>query len=138
LIEFENLTSYDFDIHLLEKIAKSVTKKDIEFVLCDDLHIRLINKEFRGCDCATDVLSFPLESIPHAPLGTVIISLDRAKDEAKLHNHSVDEEIALLFIHGLLHLLGYDHEVDEGQMRHKEKELIEKFQLPKSLIVRNS
>jgi len=138
LIEFENLTSYDFDIHLLEKIAKSVTKKDIEFVLCDDLHIRLLNKEFRGCDCATDVLSFPLESIPHAPLGTVIISLDRAKDEAKLYNHSVDEEIALLFIHGLLHLLGYDHEVDEGQMRQKEKELIEKFQLPKSLIVRNS
>jgi len=138
LIEFENLTSYEFDIRLLEKIAKSVTKKDIEFVLCDDLHIRLLNKEFRGCDCATDVLSFPLESMPHAPLGTIIISLDRAKDEAKFYNHCVDEEIALLFIHGLLHLLGYDHEIDEGQMRQKEKKLIEKFQLPKSLIVRNS
>jgi len=138
LIEFENLTSYKLDTHLLEKIAKSVTKKDIEFVLCDDLHIRLLNKRFRGCDCATDVLSFPLENMPLAPLGSIIISLDRAKDEAKLHNHSVDEEIALLFIHGLLHLLGYDHEVDEGQMRQKEKELIEKFRLPKSLIVRNS
>lgn len=138
MIAFENLTNYDLDLTLLEKIAKSVSKKDIEFVLCDDRHIHLVNKEFRGKDCATDVLSFPLDDMPHAPLGTIVVSLERAKDEAKIHGHECDEEIALLFIHGLLHLMGYDHEVDTGQMRQKEQELIQKFDLPKSLIVRNS
>ncbi len=55
---------------------------------------------------------------------------------AKRFKHSTDDEVALLFIHGILHLLGYDHEADSGEMRDMERELIEKFNLPDSLIVR--
>ena len=71
------------------------------------------------------------------PLGSIVISIDTAKKEAEEFGHSIEDEIKLLFIHGLLHLLGYDHEIDNGEMRAKEAEIIEKFNLPKSLIVRN-
>ena len=59
-------------------------------------------------------------------------------EKAKEYNHGSDNELKLLFIHGLLHLLGFDHEIDNGEHRHKEEELIKKFNLPSSLIVRNS
>ena len=60
------------------------------------------------------------------------------EQKAKEYNHSINDEFTLLFIHGLLHLLGFDHEVDEGEHRSKEEELIKQFNLPNSLIVRNS
>ncbi|MEO1923813.1 MAG: rRNA maturation RNase YbeY, partial [Nautiliaceae bacterium] len=84
----------------------------------------------------TDVLSFPLENIPGMPLGSIVISIDTAKKGAKEFGHSIENEIKLLFIHGLLHLLGYDHEIDNGEMRAKEEEIIKKFNLPQSLIIR--
>jgi probable rRNA maturation factor len=83
------------------------------------------------------VLSFPLEEMPHLPLGSIVISIDRAKEVSSRLSHDCDDEVALLFIHGLLHLLGYDHESDEGQMREKEASLIKEFDLPNSLILRN-
>lgn len=65
-----------------------------------------------------------------------MINVDLAKQKAKELGHSYEEEISLLFIHAMLHLLDFDHENDNGEMREKEKELIEHFNLPKSLIVR--
>ena len=138
LIELDNLTEYELDISLLEKISESLSQKSIELVVCDDAYIQQLNCEFRGKDNPTDVLSFPLEQMPNAPLGTVVINLDKAREKAQELGHDIDAEITLLFIHGMLHLLGYDHESDSGQMRQKEMELIAKFALPASLIIRNS
>lgn len=69
-------------------------------------------------------------------LGSVVINLDLVELKAAQLGHGRDDETALLFTHGMLHVLGYDHESDDGQMRAKECEIIEKFRLPKSLIVR--
>ena len=69
-------------------------------------------------------------------LGSVVINLDLVELKAAQLGHGRDDETALLFTHGMLHVLGYDHESDNGQMRAKECEIIEKFRLPKSLIIR--
>lgn len=96
-----------------------------------------INLKQRKQDKTTDVLSFPLENIhENLPLGSIVINVDLAKQKAKDLGHTYEEELSLLFIHAMLHLLGFDHERDNGQMREKEKELIEYFKLPKSLIIR--
>nr|WP_314071785.1 rRNA maturation RNase YbeY [uncultured Campylobacter sp.] len=71
-----------------------------------------------------------------ALLGSVVINLDLVELKAAQLGHGRDDETALLFTHGMLHVLGYDHESDDGQMRAKECEIIKKFRLPKSLIVR--
>ncbi len=134
-IEDEVNSGYDFT--LLESIRKKVCRCEIEFILTDDKRIRVLNAKYRGIDKATDVLSFPLEDVAHMPLGTIVVSIDKVKEKAKELGHTQEDELALLFIHGLLHLMGYDHEIDSGQMRQKEKEIILDFNLPDSLIVRN-
>jgi len=80
--------------------------------------------------------NFDGENFAPVLLGSVVINLDLVELKAAQLGHGRDDETALLFTHGLLHVLGYDHESDEGQMRAKECEIIEKFRLPKSLIVR--
>lgn len=80
--------------------------------------------------------NFGGENFAPALLGSVVINLDLVELKAAQLGHGRDDETALLFTHGLLHVLGYDHESDDGQMRAKECEIIEKFRLPKSLIVR--
>ena len=80
--------------------------------------------------------NFDVGNFAPALLGSVVINLDIVELKAAQLGHGTDDETALLFTHGLLHLLGFDHESDEGQMRAKECEIIEKFRLPKSLIVR--
>ena len=137
MIDFENQTDFEFDINSLNEIYEYLTNKDIELILTTDEEIQELNKIHRQKDKPTDVLSFPLENIPGMPLGSIIISVDTAKKGANEFGHSIEDEIKLLFTHGLLHLLGYDHEIDNGEMRAKEKEIIEKFNLPKSLIIRN-
>ena len=137
-LDFDNQTDQEIEISRLEEIAASLTDKDIELVITGNEQIRELNKEHRGKDKPTDVLSFPYEPISGFPLGSIVISIDLVKEKAKEYGHTFDEELALLFIHGLLHLLGYDHEIDKGEHREKEEELIEKFALPKSLIVRNT
>ncbi|MFA9374786.1 MAG: rRNA maturation RNase YbeY [Poseidonibacter sp.] len=139
MIDFENNTSYDIDISILEKISISLTKKDIELIIVNNDEIQQLNKEHRNIDKATDVLSFPLDfELENMPLGSIVISVDFVEEKAKEYNHTFNEELSLLFIHGLLHLLGFDHEVDDGEHRDKEEELIKEFNLPNSLIVRNS
>ncbi|MEN8303401.1 MAG: rRNA maturation RNase YbeY [Campylobacterota bacterium] len=136
MIELDNRTSLDVNEQLLAKITKTLTKKDIELIVTDDDEMRSINSEYRGIDRPTDVLSFPYEDMPMSPLGTIIISSSHVEEKAKEFSHTNDDEFTLLFIHGLLHLLGFDHEVDSGEMRDKEKKLIKQFNLPNSLIIR--
>lgn len=123
---------------LLEQIADFLGAGDVELVFVNDDEMREINREQRGIDKATDVLSFPYEQVPGGLMGSVVISTDTASRVASELGHSIECEIALLFLHGILHILGYDHEIDDGQMRGKEKEVIEHFNLPNSLIIRNS
>jgi probable rRNA maturation factor len=136
MIELENKTSLDVDTDFLQTVASSLTNKDIELIITNDHEIKEINKQHRGINKSTDVLSFPYDDMPLAPLGSIVICDSHVIDKAKELNHSASDELSLLFIHGLLHLCGYDHEIDDGQMREKEKEIIEKFKLPKSLIIR--
>ncbi|MGB7403340.1 MAG: rRNA maturation RNase YbeY [Arcobacter sp.] len=139
MIDFDNQTQIDIDISSLEIIKNELSPKDIELILVYNDEIQTLNKEHRNIDKATDVLSFPLEyDIPNMPLGSIVISVDFVEDKAKEYNHSFLDELTLLFIHGMLHLLSYDHEVDNGEHREKEEELIKKYNLPNSLIVRNS
>jgi len=82
-------------------------------------------------------LSFPMENAAaNMPLGSIVISADFVQEKAKELKHGEQDELSLLFIHGLLHLLEYDHETDNGEMRKREKEMIENFGLPSSLIIR--
>ncbi len=136
MIEITNETGYRPNENLLETIAAELTDRDIELILTDNSTIREMNRQNRGIDAPTDVLSFPLEKVPFAPLGEIVISVEYAKERASQYRNSLDDEVTLLFIHGLLHLLGYDHETDAGEMRRKEEELIRRFGLPESLIVR--
>jgi len=136
MIDINNESSLELDTTLLETITKSLTDKDVELVVTNNAEIQKINKAHRNIDRATDVLSFPYEEMPYAPLGSIVISEDMVREKAKKFGHSPKDEFTLLYIHGLLHLLGYDHEVDNGEMRKKEEELINYFKLPKSLIVR--
>ena len=137
MIVLDDRYGYNFELEKLENIKSSLTSKEVELIFMSDREITEINAQFRDKDSATDVLSFPLEDMPNSPLGTIIISIDKVKEKAIELGHGEDDELSLLFIHGLLHLLGYDHESDDGEMREKEEEIIKKFELPESLILRN-
>lgn len=137
MIDFTNETTLDIDISLCEEILNDVSNDDIELILVDSNEIKSLNKEYRGIDKPTDVISFPFEKIPNIPIGSIVINADKVVEKSAEFGHSKDEEFTLLFLHGLLHVLGYDHEKDNGEMRKKEREIIEKFSLPKSLIVRS-
>ncbi len=138
MIELDNRTTLDVNEQLLDSITEKLTKKDIELIITTNDEMRSINKEHRNIDKSTDVLSFPYEDIPMFPLGSIVISSSHVEEKAKELSHKNEDELTLLYIHGLLHLLGYDHEVDSGEMRAKERELIEQFSLPSSLIIRNN
>lgn len=114
----------------------NLPSKSCELLFVDNAKIASINAEFRGVQSPTDVLSFPLESEFSPILGSIIISVEYAQEVSQRLKHTLEEEIALLFIHGILHLVGFDHETDNGEQRAKEEELVIKFHLPSSLIVR--
>jgi probable rRNA maturation factor len=122
-------------------------KAEISILLVNDSRMRILNYQYRGLDRTTDVLSFPqisdfnfcnsafrishsAFSIPQSEilLGDIVINLHQTKRQAAEHGFTLDEELRLLLIHGLLHLLGYDHEKSKYQtnkMRVKEKELLD-------------
>ncbi len=137
-IVFENNTDFEPDLDLAKKIANDLDAGEIELILTDNSEIQEINLTARGKNQPTDVLSFPYEKMPHVPIGSIVISYDFIQSYSKEYNHTLNEEFTLLFIHGLLHLLGFDHEVDNGEHRAKEEELIVKYKLPESLIIRNT
>ncbi len=137
MIEITNTTTKNIDTKLIEEIVSSITDRDIDILICDNHEIQKLNREYRGIDKATDVLSFPLEfSSSNMPLGSLAISIDKVYEKAGELGHTPEEELALLTIHGTLHLLGMDHEIDNGEMRAEEERLIREFNLPDSLIVR--
>ncbi len=137
MLYFDNRTDFVCDSAPLESIVRDLSTRDVEVILTTDEEIARVNASYRGVERPTDVLSFPLEQMPHAPLGTVMISVDRAEAKARELGHTPQEEITLLLIHGMLHLLGYDHERDNGEMREKERTLISTYGLPESLIERS-
>jgi len=140
MIEIDKQTDLEIDSALLENILAHLSTRSVELMIVEDETIQALNKAHRFKDSVTDVLSFPIEnSFGHAqiPLGSIVVSSSLIQKQAKVFNHTISHEMALLFIHGMLHLLGFDHESDEGQMREKEVEVINHFNLPKSLIVRS-
>ncbi|HKR59842.1 MAG TPA: rRNA maturation RNase YbeY [Pyrinomonadaceae bacterium] len=111
-----------------EKAVAAIVKKpcDATIAFVSDRQIQDLNKRFRGIDKATDVLSFPAGEEVGATsvnLGDIAISLERAAIQAKENRLTRDQEIAQLILHGLLHLCGYDHETDTGQMNRLELRL---------------
>lgn len=99
---------------------------EVGVLVCDDATIRSLNRHFRGKDCATDVLSFPAGfAQPDGPpyLGDIAISLETAAAEAAEAGTTLEEELRTLLLHGIIHLAGYDHETDRGEMRRLEAAL---------------
>jgi len=137
MIEWSNETDTPFDPALVEPIYRELATQDLELLLVDDDAIASLNRDYRGKEGPTDVLSFPVEPFPEAPLGSIVISVDTAARQADNEGHDLETELKVLFLHGLLHLLGYDHETDGGEMAAKEKKLREHFGLPAALTERN-
>ena len=109
----------------LSAIGKSESSATIAFV--SDKRIRELNRQFRGIDKATDVLSFPAEE--EFNLGDIAVSVETAALQARENGLPFDQEIAQLILHGLLHLCGYDHETDNGEMNRLELRLRRKLEI---------
>jgi probable rRNA maturation factor len=112
-------------------------KGEVTVLLTTDAYLRKLNRQFRGKNQATDVLSFPAEGIGAEKLaGDLAISVPTALRQAVEQRHSLSTEIKVLILHGLLHLSGYDHESDAGQMARRERLLRARLGLPQGLIER--
>jgi probable rRNA maturation factor len=110
----------------------------VTIAILPDARVRDLNRRFRGQDEATDVLSFPHsdKSIHGNELGEIAIASGVARRQAIAQGHVIDVELKVLALHGLLHLLGYDHDRDEGEMRRLEERLRRRAGLPAGLIAR--
>lgn len=136
-IDIQNLQSIekidkDKIIECARHVLKAMAENDAELslVLVNDMYIRNLNWKYRRKDSATDVLAFPMRDsrgLSGSILGDVVISVETAKREAKKRKKAVQEELDLYFVHGILHLLGYDDEKPRARkkMKSKEKELTE-------------
>ena len=111
----------------------------VTVLLTSDNEIRLLNRRFRGKNKATDVLSFPADAPgPLKIAGDLAISVPTARRQAAEQGHDLAVEIKVLILHGLLHLGGYDHEIDNGEMARREQSLRGRLRLPQGLIERSS
>ena len=125
---------------IVESLVYEGFENDVQLsvTFTDNEGIRAINKSYRDIDSATDVLSFPLIDFeggeepptdePLLPLGDIVISLERAREQAEEFGHSYERELAFLTVHSMLHLLGYDHvnsEEEDMDMRRRQKEILE-------------
>ena len=109
----------------LKAIGNSESSATIAFV--SDRSIRKLNQQFRGVDKATDVLSFPADEPNN--LGDIAVSVETATRQAQENGLSFENEIAQLILHGLLHLSGYDHDTDNGEMNRLELKLRRKLKI---------
>jgi len=139
----EKVSVEDEMVHLLagvvnEALVSEGADKDAEvsLVFVDDNYIAQLNKQYRGKDGPTDVLSFAMQEGPAMPggegeilLGDVVISLETARRQAEEYGHGLAREVAYLTVHGVLHLLGYDHETeaDKRVMRQKEEAVLDRM-----------
>ncbi len=116
---------------------------EVSVTFVNNAEIRKLNEKFRGIDRETDVLSFPLfersefekeETEDFYALGDIVISVEKAFEQANLYSHSIQREIGFLTVHSMFHLLGYDHE-DNGlgaiQMREKEESVLAELGIPR-------
>lgn len=108
----------------------------VSVLIAGNSSMRGLNARFRGKNRPTDVLSFPAGAGANGFAGDIAISLDIAAHNARQLGHSVSDEIRILILHGILHLAGYDHESDHGEMAKEEMLLRRRFALPGSLIER--
>lgn len=125
---------------VLEAVGESKAELSVEVV--GDGRIRRLNREYRRKDRPTDVLAFPLRHVPRLPsrlLGDVVISLPTATHQAASLGHPLDEELIRLMIHGVLHLVGYDHErgTKEARRMHRKEDMILQSLKPFPKLVRN-
>jgi probable rRNA maturation factor len=125
------------------KLQNLVAKgRAFDCLITGDAELRRLNRKFRAKDQATDVLSFPSGTgIPagsylRSYLGSIAISLQRARAQARDFGHSTEDEIRILMLHGILHLTGLDHETDAGRMARAERRWRARLGLPASLIER--
>ena len=148
-IYFENLASekitYKLKMLVRKAILATLEYEDVDMDLevsvtfTDNEGIRELNREYRNIDRATDVLSFPQinyddgeELAAGEMLGDIVLSLERAREQAEEFGHSFERECAFLCAHSTLHLLGYDHEIsdeDDADMRRRQSEIMEKMGL---------
>ena len=110
--------------------------REFAVVISSDASLRRANRRFRGESSSTDVLSFP--DGEQGRLGDILISAGRAEQQADRYGHGLEEEIKVLVLHGLLHLLGYDHESDNGRMCKAERRWRKKYGLEPGVIERVS
>jgi probable rRNA maturation factor len=115
---------------LEDRVAK---RREYHCLITNDAELRSLNRQFRGKDYPTDVLSFPGAG-PY--LGDIAISLQHARAQAREFGHSLEDELCILLLHGVLHLTGLDHESDTGQMARAERRWRKIFALPTSLTER--
>ncbi len=128
----------------LAGVAPPSARGNVTVVLATDARVRKLNHEYRGKDYATDVLSFPDEDTPGVKgmkgiarhLGDIVIARGVATRQAREAGHALATELRILALHGLLHLLGYDHERDAGEMARVEKRLRRRGGLREGLIER--
>jgi len=128
----------------IEELVELAVEKTLQYEECEDEYevsisfvdneeMRSLNKEYRGIDNTTDVLSFPMMEFYHDDLpedeggedveyideelvlGDIVISMDKVKEQAEAYGHSFERELAFLLVHGMLHLLGYDHESEDEE-----------------------
>jgi len=142
--EFRGLVEENWAKKIAQQVLKAegiASPYEVSLVFTDSETVQKLNRDYRGVDEPTDVLAFYMlpqkeadSSFALPPdgvtrLGEVIISYPQAAEQAKEQGHSLEKELALLIIHGILHLLGYDHEKpeDESRMRAREKELLEEI-----------
>jgi probable rRNA maturation factor len=133
------------------KLQREVTRgRPFDALITGDAELRRLNRDFRGKDYPTDVLSFPAPaggrweagaafvsfSMSDGFLGDVAISLGRARAQAREFSHAIEQEVQILMLHGVLHLMGHDHETDSGAMARTEKRWRAKLGLPSGLIER--
>jgi len=120
----------------LAGVAPEAARGDVTVAITSDARIRALNRRFRRKDAATDVLSFPSDERGY--LGDIVIAAGVARRQAQEARHSLHTELRVLALHGLLHLLGYDHERDAGRMARLERRLRKKGGLVEGLIERGS
>ncbi|QXM05700.1 rRNA maturation RNase YbeY [Crassaminicella indica] len=138
----QKIVSYDQEIETLIRKAvdlcleKEGISKEIEVSISfvDNEEIHILNRDFRGVDRPTDVLSFPqyvnIKEIEEPIcIGDIVISLERAKEQADEYGHSFEREVLFLTVHSMFHLFGYDHDTEENRkiMRKKEEEVLEEM-----------
>lgn len=144
MFEINNLTDEKIEeLKYLDEVIKYTLKSEnaidaeLDVIIVDNEYIHKINKEYRGVDRPTDVISFALEDEPdikldHRILGDIYISIDKAREQANEYGHSLKRELCFLTVHGVLHLLGYDHmksKKDEEVMFGKQDKILKDLEI---------